>query len=286
MTHAIQNSSDQRTRFLHGMKVGAELMMLQTPLVTALNRVSVVSGYKNVSGWKAAQNIYLGTIDQKTNASVFHFLRGGGWHLAKEGCRLGSKTYGLMEKSSLNDRFKEKPLGWLKADLIFASSLSVWEMFINPVDTVKTMRQAGEKIGDIPKGQRLSHLYKGSTANGCKQFGIWMLYPLSNRICDGAIEGTTSVNPHELTGIFLKAIPQATIVTAPVWIFERLKNELQYDLKAQYAQFRYAHVFQKVMKEQGTIGLLRGFGPKIASNTVLVLGANYVYELGAKGKRV
>ena len=288
MANPIQQSSqppsDMLRRAQDGIIIGGKIMLLQTPILTALNRVSVVCCYRNLSAARSVQEIYLGKVDG-LNPSSIHFLKGVSGHLAKEISRLGFKTFGLMGKPSLDRHFHNKPSGKIKSDLIFAGGLSLAEMLINPADTVRTMWQAGEKLSLIEKGKVLSHLYKGSGANGLRQFGTWLGFPLSERVWTKVVEKTTSVDPHDISGIALKAIPQSLQVTTPIWVFERLKNELQYHPslnKIEKRSSRYMAAFSHILRTQGWAGFYRGFVPKVGSNALLVIGADYLLEQGRK----
>lgn len=283
MTNPIQpRSSDTFRKAQEGLVIGGKIMLLQTPFVTALNRVSVVSCYGNLSMMHSTRDIYLGKVDGSKTASLIHFLKGVSGHLVKEVSRLSFKTFGIMGKPSLDRHFEKESFGKVKSDLVFAGGLSLAEMLINPADTIRTMWQAGESLNRIEKGKVLSHLYKGAGANGLRQFGTWAGFPLSERVWTQAVEKTTSVDPHDLSGIALKAIPQSFQVTTPIWCFERLKNELQYHPTLSVENSRYAAAFKRILQTQGWTGFWRGFIPKVASNAVLVIGADYLLEQGRK----
>jgi hypothetical protein len=203
-------------------------------------------------------------------------------HLTKEIARLGFKSTGIVMKPSIDDHFKKDSHGKIKADLIFSVTLSLSEMVINPADTIRTMWQAGKKIQDLPKGQVLSHLYKGSGANGLRQFGTWLGFPFSERLWSRILEINTPLDPHSMAGIAVKSLPQSFQITIPVWIFERLKNELQYhpNLIHDNGKYRYLSAFTHIKSNQGWMGFTRGFIPKVWSNYFLIMGANYLLEQG------
>lgn len=293
MSNAVQPSSPLRSdlyrRAQNGLIIGGKIMLLQAPILTALNRVSVVCCYSNLSTVKSVKAIYLGKVDGLINPSWLYFFKGGIGHLVKETSRLGFKTFGIMGKPVLDRHYQNQPLGKFKADLAFAGGLSVGEVVINPADTVRTMWQAGKRWSSIKKGTRFSHLYKGAGANGVRQFGIWLGFPLSERVWSTVVEKTTSIDPHDISGIVLKSIPQSYQITAPVWLLERLKNELQYhpDLITQEQRTsRYSAAFSRIRRTQGWGGLWRGFAPKVGGTTVLVIGADYLLEEGRKAQKV
>lgn len=293
MTTSVQQSSQSRAemfrRAQNGLIVGGKIMLLQTPFVTSLNRISVVSCYSNLSAMRSAKAIYRGEVDGYKKPSVIHFSKGVSGHVFKEVSRLGFKTYALVHKAFLDAHFQNNPKGKIKSDLIFAGGLSLGEMLINPADTLRTMWQAGEKLSHIEKGKKFFHLYKGAGANGVRQFGIWVGYPFSERVWTKVVEEITSIDPHELTGIALKSIPQSFQITTPVWLFERVKNELQYHPKLNQTEkrtSRYIAAFNHILRTQGWGGFCRGFIPKVWGNALLVIGADYLLEQGRKAQKV
>ncbi|MBF8263564.1 MAG: hypothetical protein HW387_1229 [Parachlamydiales bacterium] len=269
-----------------GIQTGSAIMLAQTPLVTSLNRISVVSCRYDLSMLESAKQIFQGTIDAAGKPSAKHFLKGISGHLVKESARLGFKASGIVLKPRVDSYLQESPSGKLKSDLIFAVSLSMAEMLINPADTLRTMWQANEKVNQVKKNNLFSHLYKGAAANGARQFGIWLGFPLSERVWSKAVEDTTSIDPYSISGIVAKSFPQSFQVTAPVWFLERLKNELQYcpNLHATGAT-RYSSAFKQIIHQQGWNGFFRGFMPKLWSNTILVIGADYLLEQGRKAQK-
>jgi hypothetical protein len=284
-----QTSSDLFRRAQNGIMLGGKIMLLQTPMTTALNRVSVVCCFRDLSMAQSMKAIYRGEVDGLKKSSSIHFLKGVSGHLAKETSRLGFKTFGIMGKPSLDHHFHNQSFGKIKSDLLFASGLSLGEMLINPADTLRTMWQAGEKLSLIEKGKVLSHLYKGAGANGLRQFGTWLGFPPSERGWSKVVEKTTSIDSHSLSGIALKVIPQSFQITTPIWVFERLKNELQYhpNLNAlEKRSSRYMAAFSHILRTQGWAGFCRGFLPKVGSNAILIGGADYLLEQGRKTQKV
>ena len=269
---------------------GTGLMAVQSVPVIPLNRVSVVSCKENLSMIGAVGKIYQGKADLRSSStklmpSFKYFYTGASGHFAKELSRVWFKASGLFMKPRLEKYFEGSSLEKLKADISFAGLLSLAEMAINPADTLRTMWQAGKKFGDVPKGKKISHLYKGSSANGVRQFGTWYIFSRYNDRWSTALESHTSLDPHSISGIVAKALPQAFQITATVWGFERIKNEAQYHLTLtdqNKGVSRYVTAFEHIIASQGWSGLLRGFVPKALSNTVLVIGANYVIEQGRK----
>lgn len=268
-----------------GVKTGSAIMLAQTPLVTALNRTSVVSCFRNLPMLQAVRHIFQGKEDLPKGPSATHFFKGVSGHLMKETARLGFKASGLVLKPQIDHHFAGDPSGKLKSDLIFAGGLSVAEMAINPADTVRTMWQASGKLKEVEKGKLTAHLYKGSVANGLRQFGIWLGFPASERTWSKVVDETTSLDSHSVTGIAVKSFPQSAQITAPVWVFERVKNELQYHPewdKTEKKSSRYLRAFHHITKTQGWRGLFRGFGSKTLSNAILVVGSDYLLEQGRK----
>jgi len=281
MTTSLQSSErSYLSEIGNGIYTGGVIMLAQTPLVTSLNRISVVSCYTNSPMEKSIWMIYNGTVDSAPKPSVGYFFRGVSGHLVKESARLGFKSTGLVMKPSLDEHFKKDAHGKFKGDITFAGTLSFGEMAINPTDTILKMWQAGKKIQDLPKGRIIWHLYKGSGANGLRQFGTWLGYPFSERLWSRILGRMTSLDPHSMAGIAVKSLPQSFQITLPVWIFERLKNELQYHPNLVHGKYRYFGAYKHIKYNQGWIGFTRGFIPKVWSNYFLIMGANYLLEQG------
>lgn len=270
-----------------GIQIGGVIMLAQTPFVTGFNRISVVSCYRNLPMMESAKQIFQGTADSVKEPSMRHFLKGVSGHLVKESARLIFKASALVLKPQMDSYFG--PSGKLKSDASFAGGLSVAEMAINPADTLRTMWQADKQLKQVKKEKILSHLYKGSAANGVRQFGIWLGFPASERIWSKVVEETTSIDPHSISGIGLKCIPQSIQITVPVWIFERVKNELQYHPKLNETRKNSSHymtAFKHIIHTQGWLGIFRGITSKIGSIAILVIGADYLLEEGRRGQKV
>lgn len=261
---------------------GTEMMLAQMPLVHSLNRISIVSGYRYIPAHQAFFEIYSGAIDKANKESLLHFGKGWTGHLTKEIPRVGFKVGGITLYPEILKYYQGEPWAKVKADLTFAGSLACAEMAINPADTIKTLWQAGKKVRDIPKGKLWSHLYKGSTANGLRQFGTWLNFPVSERVWSSVVDNYSSLDSHSVYGIVIKSFPQSFQITSPVWIFERLKNELQYHVKSDSEDKvnHYIQAFKRILSKQGWMGLTRGFMPKVFSNWVLIMGADYLLEKG------
>ncbi len=264
-----------------GVQTGALIMMAQTPIVTSFNRVSVVCCRYNLTMQESIRQIFRGTIDNAPKPSIKHFLKGVSGHLAKEFARIVFRGPAFVLKPRVDHYFKDSSFGKMKSDLLFATALSGTEIFIHPADTLRTMWQANEKISFRKKGI-ISHLYKGALASGARQFGIWIGFPFSERVWSKVIEDKTRLDSHSISGILIKSLPQSIQVTASIWIFERLKNELQYRpiLNNEGKKNSYAKTFEEILQRQGWRGLIRGFMPKVWSGTVVVIGANYLIEQG------
>jgi hypothetical protein len=280
MTTQITLSSKMLQDACHGICVGWSIACAQAVPLAPLNRISVVASRYDLSSIEATKRIFHGTVDQQT-ASWQLFYKGGSWHLGKELARVVFKGTALVLKPQLDTHFKDAPFGKLKADFIFAGGQALGEMLLQPIDTVRVMRQAGEKLGKSNRLALFTHLYKGASANGFRLFGVWMVYPHSERYWSDVLEKRTSIDPHAGIGLAIKAAPQALEFTAPVWLLERLARELQYRPNlATVGRARYLVAFQQIVNTQGWAGLLRGFLPKVCSNTILATGSNWLLEKG------
>ncbi len=142
-----------------------------------------------------------------------------------------------------------------------------------------------EVYGQIPKLHTLRNLYGGALATGVRQFGYWEGYSISEQAANHLLETFTSINPHAPEGIIVKSWPQSLFLTTPIYIFQRLINELQYSpnlaIQArEQKKRRYTVVLQDIISNQGKKGLFKGFFAKVASNSILILGVSILLEQG------
>lgn len=286
---SVSSDVSWQGKFVAAMQNGAKIMALQAVPVNALNRVSVVCCHNDLSMARAAQNILAGKIDGKA-PSLIHFTKGMIGHVGKESLRLSFKAGGLVIlKPQLEEHYREKcdRYGSLKASFLFSLTLAGGEIVINPADTWKTMLHSGKGVrsGLLPGQSVFLHLYSGAAANGMRQFGTWMVFSTSESVCNSAMDKTTSIDPHSLTGIVVKSYPQSVLLTSVVYIFERVKNELQYHpaLKEEAKRKKispYRVAIEHIYDTQKARGFLRGMAAKTWSNAILVLGSNYLLEKG------
>ncbi|MBS3903850.1 MAG: hypothetical protein KGZ39_00805 [Simkania sp.] len=279
------------SKSLAALRNGAVIMAAQALPVTALNRVSVVCCHDDLPARKACQKIFSGQVDHST-PSMRHFGKGLTGHLVKESSRLLYKVGGLaLLKPRLEREFQatSTPYGTLKASLVFSGALACAEITINPADTWRTVLQSGKTIkASLKPGQSaLAHLYAGSAANGIRQFGTWWIFSMTESVCNKIVKKTTDLDPHALPGMIAKSWPQAAILTSGVYLFERVKNELQYRpfLREEANKTKdscYAVAIKHIQKTQGYRGFMRGFAAKTWSNAILVFGANLLLEQGRR----
>ena len=301
---SIPRSSLFNHSFVSVVATGAKFMLAQTPFVTSLNRVSVVCCHSNLGTAGAISAIYKGIIDAvevdtkpETSASTAlkkakpvpsfrHFFKGVTGHLAKETPRLAFKPAGIAAKPSINAYFEadKSALNAFKAHVVFSGTLSLAEMSINPLDTIRTKLQSGQaiKAGILPNQTLGRYLYSGSLANGGRQFLTWLFFGYSESYANKFTILTTSIDPHSNLGIVIKALPQSALLTLPTWPFERVKNELQTHPKLNTGGLyqTYKRAITHIIETQGVSGMIRGYVPKTLSNAVLVIGADYLLEMG------
>lgn len=262
---------------------------------TALNRISVVGCYLGKSVPESILTIYRGEMEEDENKkrSVKHFVRGWKGVLLKESIRtLTIKPVSLVLKPIMEDYFEVKTsrIGKIKSDLTFASFVSAWEMVCNPPATLITMWQAQKKLRDIQKKLWLGQLYKGTLANGTKQFIIWYLFSWAERKSADLVGTYTPLDPRSIPGIVAKSIPQAFLVIPPVWIFYRTAFELQYRPELflvqpqQNQNLRYLNVIKHIYKTQRSIGYVRGLSPALVKSILQATSVNSVLELGRRRK--
>lgn len=265
-------------KIMQAIKTGSGIMLAQTPVVNALNQMSVVACRRNASSRVACYMIYRGDLNGGIS-SLWNFRAGIGGHLSKEIPRLIFKPAGL---------YLFKP--WLctkmspaQSDLAFAGTLSLTEILINPADTWRVNMQAGDKLE-----RSFRRLYAGSLGNGIRQFGTWWGFSYSDRKLNTGLQNYTSIDPHSSLGISVKAIPQSLFFTTLVYGIERVKNEIQYNrqnaLNPTNRITSYRGAFHDVFHTQGWQGFFRGYPPKVLANAVLAAGATYLVEKGRQKK--
>ncbi|MBS0625953.1 MAG: hypothetical protein JSS32_07880 [Verrucomicrobia bacterium] len=272
----------------NGFLLGTQVMVVQTPLLNALNRVSAICCRDNISMWRAIDWIHEGAIDGMRKRSIAHFGVGMGAHLFRETNRVFFKSMGLLFKPTLDEHFRNSPYGKQKADWAFSGSLAVAEIAINPADTLRIMWQANENLSMVRKGERISHLYKGAGANGVKQLGVWLLYSKSERYWSRVVVDLTGLDPGSPAGIALKSLPMSLHIGVPVWVFERLKNVLQMNPSLMHhtnTKYRYVAAWRQVLGTQGAKGLLRGLAAKTLYTAFQAMGANYMLEEARKAQK-
>lgn len=258
---------------------GAMIMGVQTPMVNALNRISVVSSHQGYSTIQSARAIISGAVDHKPSASLWHLQRGLSGHLIKETIRLSFKPFGAaILKPKIDETFPTSPL---KASLAFASVMSCMEMAINPADTIRVRLQSGESLHSLWPNP-VKQLYAGSLGNGARQFGTWALFNFSGAYLDRFFSTYTTLDTKSQDGMMVKSAIQATLLTSVVYpIFERLKNELQLNPSLDSGTSSvYRSAFHGVIKRSGVIGFTHGLVPKILSNAILTYGFNWLVENG------
>ncbi len=219
MTSSTQSPSGIFRDMWKGIQIGGAIMLLQTPPITAFNRVSVVCCYHDLPMLESVKWIFQGRADAATKPSIGHYFKGVSGHLLKETLRLGGKGPLIVTKPRLDHH-----LGKFSSDLVFACGLSAVEIVVNPADTVRTMWQAGQRVTQVERHKLFGHLYKGACSNGLRLFGIGLGFPTSERVWSQVVERVSSLDSHTMWGIFAKALPQSFQITAPIWIFERLQS--------------------------------------------------------------
>jgi hypothetical protein len=268
---------------------GTEVMFKGALFVNGFNRIATVCCDRNLPMFRSIGLIYSGAIEGKP-PSLRHFGVGMEPFLTKEIARLGAKSTGLtMFKPRLADYFRGTSYAMWKTNFVFSATLSFWEWFINPVDTLCTTWQArGFKVAvsdlrAVPRGQLIGRLYHGAVANGFRQLLQWLGYTVSDDLLNEFFEAKTPINPHEIFGIAVKSMPEGVIVTTPAYILQRYKTEIQCNPQlAQTAEqarrLRLAVVIEHIIKTQTVWGLCKGLFPKSISNGFLIAGLSYLTE--------
>lgn len=275
----------------NGLIKGAGLMLATAPMVNGFNRISVIACTRNIPSIEAARRIYLGVIDSKP-ASLKHYSVGMTPYLTKESCRILAKSIGFTWfKPQLEQHYCNvaDPFGTFKANLIFSSTLSLFEVAINPIDTCCTIWQSGGSVKTALSGQKrsaaISQLYSGAVLNGVRQFGQWIGYSVSEQASNEWMTKYTNIDPHTTLGIALKSWPQALFFTTYIYPFQRFKTEMQCNpnlsVKAkEECRCRVPVVLEHIVTTQSKRGIMRGFWAKVASNSILMFGVSILLEQG------
>lgn len=216
----LQSPRSMSTNLIHSMMLGGTVTVATAPFINFFNRLSVASSRYNLTGKTLFKAIYSGELNAPPAPKVpsyWNFNAGLRPHLAKELTRnLVFKSQGLaVYLPWLQSRFSPG-----MAAQIYAISMSVAEMAINPIDTWRVVRQSGDAL-------IFSRLYKGAVVNGVRQYGIWLTFGYNNILFDPVMK-KNGVDPDSPLGIAIKAYPQATINVVSVYWLERIKNELQF----------------------------------------------------------
>jgi hypothetical protein len=243
------------------------------PFINPFNRASIVASRYNLTGIAIFRSIYSGKLDKKKPQlpGCSNFLVGIGPHLIKENIRC------LL--------FKAPGLGvylpWLQtqysphmATQLYAISMSVAEIIINPVDTLRVALQAGDPITTS-----FLRLYKGALLNGVRQYGVWATVGYNNMLFD-PVMSRHGIDPYSFEGIAIKAYPQATINVGVVYFIERIKNELQFDTLPDNSRARDAARY--IYQTQGWAGFFRGFLPKTPAAAIQHFAACSLIAWGKK----
>jgi hypothetical protein len=243
------SDSTSTANIIHALTWGGLMTLATAPVINLFNCASVMGSRYNLTGKALFNKIYSGDlpIHQSNGASYWNFFAGVRPHLVKEFSRIGFKAPGLAIY-----------MPWLQtqysphvATQIYAISMSMAEVAINPADTWRVVRQSGD-----PLVKSITHLYKGALLNGLRQYGIWASVGYNNMLFDPVLE-YYQIDPYGPLGIAIKAHPQAAINVGCVYPIERVKNELQFGTLPQKSGLRdaIAHIYQT----QGVVGFFRGF---------------------------
>jgi len=251
---------------VEGVKLGTGMMLMQAPAVNFFNTVSVVACKKDLRGSAAYLDVYKGGNIHAPHASMLNFLCGMNAHLAKEAPRLLFKPAGLYTlKPILDVNFNPQ-----YAIFLFAASLSLAEILVNPADSIRVQRQSGKPID-----YSFSALSKGSLGNGARQFLTWSIFGSVSKFVDEKILKPNQINPSSSTGLGINGI---FVAMSLGWIYpiERVKNEVQY----MAAHQGYMATARSIYKRGGVSLFFCGVGPKILSNIIQATAASALVSMG------
>jgi len=260
---------------------GSIIMGIQTTGMHPLNRMSVVQSQTGKSISQVAKAIFSGKIDDPINPkkSFVNLYKGISGHVLKETVRLTFKPFGVVFLiPELNRIFPSSPL---KASLSFAAVMSIFEIIINPADTIRVRLQSGQPLKSLWPNP-VKQLYAGSLANGARQFGTWGVVNFSGTHLDRIFSEHTKLNTRTIDGMVPKSCIQAVLLTTVAYPpFERIKNELQIHASlSKGTTSPYKAAINNIFKRRGIVSFMDGFTPKILSNCIMVYGFNWLLENG------
>ncbi|MBY0530282.1 MAG: hypothetical protein K2P51_08885, partial [Rhabdochlamydiaceae bacterium] len=264
--------------FWKRLPTGIGIMLAQAVPANFCNQLSVHCSHHKVNTLQALRDI----VQSPSPFSPKLVTKGLKHHTIKETLRVGAKVLAAVHQHTLTRQFPDTPIGRLSADLAFSGSLMAFEMLINPADTRRTMAQADQSLRTVTQGQPhqkvkgalLSHLYRGSLANGLRQGGIWYGYRPAERFWSKGVKDHTPFDTCSIPGIMLRTPPISIQILTPVWIFELAKNRLQNNpsLYHKTEGSRYLNALKDIYAEKGWRGFTYGYAPKVANICILVSG--------------
>lgn len=264
-TPAPANSTNFFTQFGRGFVYGGATMVTLSPFVNLFNNASVVASSENLKGLQPYKKIYTGVKDAPQN-SYWNFFRGLEEHLKKESVRLTFKPAGIYyAKPILDENFSP-----LFSTVLFSAGLSMLEVAITPIDSMRIRRQNG--CGQAS----LAELYKGAELNGIRQFWTWLVFGIVKDQCDRRLPQTGMLRPDAPGGIVITALAIALGILPVYWI-ESLRNLKQGHHAGNISTMG---TLKNFFTNGQLLTLFRGAGSKVASNAITAGGAIGLLQIG------
>lgn len=284
----VERASSYYPRVIEAVRLGGEITLFTAVPVNAFNLISLVCCDRNLTTEEAVRQIYRGKV-HNVPPSVGNFTTGLGRYLGKECPRIFIKVGVLtFAKPYFEQYFHDKNDAYqaFKTAALVAVLWGIGEGLINPLDMLRTVKYQGKEVrASLPSGLSLArYLYAGSMANALRQAGTVALFSYTESTANRCVEAV-SIDSHSKTGIILKSPIQGALITAGVYLPERLKNVLQVrpEVAVQAQQSKISSYWaagKNIFAEQGVFGILRGGFSRGLSITVLTAGANFMVDFG------
>lgn len=229
--------------------IGTVTTVAAAPLINPFYCASIVAARYNLTGMNLVNGIYSGAYNEKRRnvPGYGNFLAGMREHIGKELIRSNIKAPALgIYLPWLQMRYSAD-----QAIHLYAATMSTIEAFINPIDTLKTAKQSGDKAK-----KTFRYLYRGAFLNGIRQEVTWLAVGYNNKWWDPFLQDH-GINPYGATGILIKVYPQAASITACAYWLERIKNERQFPTQTEQASV--VSTVRDIYKKQGMVGFYRGY---------------------------
>ena len=238
---------------LHAIKEGLLVTLPMSPVLNALNNMSVVGGRNRLDFLGSFTKVYHG-VDGSQHQSWCNFTRGLGSHGLKEAVR---QVYRAPGNYVLRPYIESQISNPTSSAFVWTLSMMAADAVFQPLDTIRVCKQSGDPIV-------LNRLYAGSIPNGVRHFTQHFLYAHLNNQFKGYLQ-QAGIDPFGIKSALIQTVPLSFCVTGVLFPIERLKNEKQY---SSISGSNYVQIAKELLKAQGIKGVYQGFTAKLLSNCV------------------